>query len=262
MDPKALLFSLWPAPLSPYRSRIAVLGSVLLLVTMPTWPANQALAAQTHAARHGHHPAAPGTDESAPTADETKPSAEQPAAGKATLDFDFFGGPAGAAGPGQPHLTVDPAAADIEAKSQRRRWMLRVHQTLGITTWALLASTVIIGQLNYNQLWGGGGGSQKYQTPHRWLVISTSVAFATTAGFSLLAPKPYDKPLRFDTGLIHRIAVIGATLGMVSEGVLGWVTTHEAQAGNPHSRTLARTHQIIGYSTLGLLTVAGVVWVF
>ncbi len=141
--------------------------------------------------------------------------------------------------------------------------MLIVHQTLGITTWAAMLATVVIGQLNYNELWGGGSGSPKWQTPHRALVITTSALFATTGAFSLLAPTPYKRPLRFDTGLVHRIAVIGATAGMVAEGFLGWITTHQADAGNPHNaKTLAQTHQIIGYTTFGFLTVAGAVWLF
>jgi hypothetical protein len=195
------------------------------------------------------------------TTTEARPVDAKVAGEKPALDFDFFVGQASK--PATPNLTADPAATEIEAKSQTRRWMLKVHQTLGITTWALMVGTVVVGQLNYNQLWGGGGGSTKWQTPHRVLVLSTSILFATTAAFSILAPTPYDKPLRLDTGLVHRIAVIGATLGMVSEAVLGWITTHQANAGNPHNlRTMARTHQIIGYSTLGFLTVAGTVWVF
>jgi hypothetical protein len=141
--------------------------------------------------------------------------------------------------------------------------MLKTHQTLGIATWLLMAGTVTIGQLNYNQLYGGGGESTKWQTPHQILVLSTSVAFAATAAFAIFAPTPYKKPMRFDTGLVHRIAVIGATLGMVTEGVLGWWTTHQANAGNPNNlRTMARTHQIVGYSTFGFLTIAGTVWLF
>lgn len=141
--------------------------------------------------------------------------------------------------------------------------MLTVHQTLGITTWALLAATSVVGQLNYQELYGGGGGSTKWQTPHRWLVVSASTAFAATGAFALLAPSPYDRPLRFDTALIHRIAVIGATAGMLTQAVLGWTTARRAEAGNPNSLgQYARAHQVLGYTTFGLLTVAGAVWLF
>jgi hypothetical protein len=141
--------------------------------------------------------------------------------------------------------------------------MLKTHQVLGIATWLSMVATVIVGQLNYNQLYEGGGGSNKWQTPHRALVISTSTLFASAATFAIFAPTPYKRPLHFDTGLIHRVAVIGATLGMVTQGVLGWITTHQADAGNPHNqRAMARTHQIVGYTTLGFLTIAGTVWLF
>jgi hypothetical protein len=141
--------------------------------------------------------------------------------------------------------------------------MLKTHQALGLATWALLAATVTIGQLDYNQLYGGGGGSRKWQSAHTILVISTSTAFLGTGILAILAPKPYPKPLRFDTALVHRIAAAGATLGMLTEIGLGFFTHLRSQAGNPHElQTLARTHQIIGYSTLVLLTVAGTVWIF
>jgi hypothetical protein len=125
-----------------------------------------------------------------------------------------------------------------------------------------MAATVTVGQLNYNQLYGGGG-SNKYQTPHEILVIASSAAFAATGAFALFAPSPYKKPLHFDTGLVHRIAVSGATLGMLTEIFLGWWTTHQANAGNPNNlRTMARTHQVVGWTTFGFLTAAAAVWVF
>lgn len=201
--------------------------------------------------------------ETTPVAPAPATETGQPADGEKALDFDFFANQGAAGNPAVAPGPSDAAIAEAEQASRTRRWMLKTHQMLGITTWTLLASTVIIGQLNYNELYGGGGGSQKWQTPHEVLVISTTAAFATAAAFAILAPNPYKKPLHLDSGLIHRIAVVGASLGMLSEMVLGWITTHQANAGNPTElRTMARTHQIIGYSTLGCLTVAGAVWVF
>jgi hypothetical protein len=189
-----------------------------------------------------------------------KSARDKPAEGKQPLDFDFFGDgkSGGAAG-----ADLSPESLALASQSHTRRWMLTTHQILGISTWVLMAATVAVGQLNYNQLYGSGGGSRKWQGPHQILVLSTSVAFAATGAFAIFAPTPYKKPLRFDTSLVHRIAVIGATLGMVTEGLLGWWTTHQANAGNPNNlRTMALTHQIVGYSTFGLLTIAGTVWIF
>jgi hypothetical protein len=250
-----------------------ILLSLCLLIGL----AGEAQAA--HKKKHpSHHPAhhappadaktaepepASGAEKEGTPASEEKTAEAKAEAAKKGMDFDFFGGESGAGGRSGTDVSHAPSAEEVEAKGRTRRWMLKTHQVLGITTWALMVGTVVVGQLNYNQLYGGGGGSTKWQTPHRYLVLSTSVAFASTGAFAIFAPSPYDRPLHFDTGLIHRIAVIGATLGMVAEGVLGWVTTHQADAGNPNNlRSMARLHQIVGYSTLGFLTVAGAVWVF
>jgi hypothetical protein len=177
------------------------------------------------------------------------------------MDFDFFAGEDSAAK--QDSDSPQPDSSEVTAKASRRRWMLKVHQTLGITTWALMAATVTVGQLNYNQLHGGGGGNTKWQGPHKILIASTALAFTATGAFAMLAPNPYSRPLKLDTSLIHRIAVAGATLGMITEIVLGVVTSRRADAGNPRSQgNLARAHQIVGYSTFGMLTLAGTVWVF
>jgi hypothetical protein len=212
---------------------------------------------------------APGSPDSAEApAPEPAPAAlpaeltkaAPPVAGDGKMDFDFFANDNAAAKTGD---AATPDSAEVAAKAARRRWMLKVHQTLGITTWALMAATVTVGQLNYNALYGSGTHSTKYKEPHSILVASTTLSFAATGAFAIFAPNPYEKPLKLDTGLVHRIAVIGATAGMITEAILGIVTSSRADAGNPRSlKTLARAHQIIGYSTFGMLTVAGTVWVF
>lgn len=208
---------------------------------------------------------APATPAPVP-AKPSKPAAKA-AAGKnggaegSSMDFNFFADSPGPSGPAG--VDVSPEALELKHSGETRRWMLTTHQTLGIATWILMAATVTIGQLNYNQLYGGGGGSTKWQNPHEYLVAATTAAFVATGAFALFAPSPYKKPLRFDTGLVHRLAVAGATLGMLTEVFLGWWTTHQANSGNPNNlRTMARTHQVVGWSTFGFLTVAGAVWIF
>jgi hypothetical protein len=245
---------------------LPVLMSFSLIVVLSN-PASAAKKKAHHASPAEESGAEPSEDDSArasggkPTAAE-KPAATEGEAQKPPLDFDFFGGQPGAAGESKTDAGNVGEADDLAAKAQTRRWMLKTHQVLGILTWLSMVATVTVGQLNYNELYGGGGHNT-WQTPHRALVISTSTLFAAAATFSIFAPTPYKKPLHLDTGFIHRVAVIGATLGMVTEGVLGWITTHQADAGNPHNlRTMARTHQIVGYTTLGFLTIAGTVWIF
>ncbi len=234
-----------PPPFTPDQAEAGA-GPTRPRVSSAVWTSVARAASATPAASPSR-PGTAGADTSA-TGRPTNPA----------LDFDFFNAPSGQA-------AAEEASSPDEraAQARTRRWMLEVHQILGIATWAAMVATVTVGQLNYNQLYGGDGGSNKWQTPHQWLVISTSTLFAATGGFALLAPTPYPKPLRFDTGLVHRIAVAGATLGMVTEIFLGWITSHQADSGNPHNlRTMARYHQVIGYSTLGFLTVAGGVWIF
>jgi hypothetical protein len=240
----------------------------LLTLSLVIGAANSASAAKKkahHAAPADDSPSTEGKDDS-PQPPAKKPADavdEGGASSRPPLDFDFFGGQPGAAGENKTDTENTGESANRAAQAQTRRWMLKTHQVLGIATWLSMVATVTVGQLNYNELYGGGGGGNQWQTPHRALVISTSALFAAAATFAILAPTPYKKPLHLDTGLIHRVAVIGATVGMVTEGVLGWITTHQADAGNPHNlRTMARTHQIVGYTTLGFLTIAGTVWVF
>ena len=177
----------------------------------------------------------------------------------AGLDFQFFE-PDAAAAPG-----TDSAAksANISELSKTRRHRLETHQFLGLTTWAFMAASCIIGQLNYNDLYGGGTGRGSYMMPHRLLVYSSAGLFTATGIYALLAPQPYKKPLKFDTGLVHRIAAIGATAGMVAEVVLGFITARTADSGNPSGiKQMAKVHDVIGWTTFGFMTVAGTAWLF
>ncbi len=245
------------------RMRLSV--SALFILIFIAIPASVAWGSGKAKRARGRHPASPAATASKKASPQQPADSGQaglaPAGDAKNLDFNFFAGEGDAGAKAGTASTRDPAA--VAAKAATRRWMLKVHQTLGLVTWALMAATVTVGQLNYNQLYGGGGGSTKWQGPHAALVVATTLSFAGTGAFAIFAPQPYPKPLKLDTGLVHRIAVAGATLGMVSELVLGLATRRRAEAGNPRSlAALARTHQIIGYSTFGLLTVAATVWVF
>jgi hypothetical protein len=177
----------------------------------------------------------------------------------AGLDFEFFG-PEDASTSGT--HSADKIA-NTSALAQKRRHRLGIHQFLGLTTWAFMGASCIIGQLNYHDLYGGGSGRGSYQMPHRLLVYSTAGLFTATGIYALLAPQPYKKPLKFDSGLIHRIAAIGATAGMVAEVVLGFITARTADAGNPSGiKQMATIHDAVGWTTFGFMTAAGTAWIF
>lgn len=222
------------------------IASVLLLAAAPAW------AAKTTKAPSKPQPVPAAEPDRAVTAAEP----DQPARG--ALDFNLFDEP------GSPAAGVAASDADaITDKARTRRSRLRTHQVLGGTTWTVMAATAVVGQLNYNDSYGSGAGSGKWLWPHRILSYSTALLFAGTATFALIAPEPYERPLALDTALLHRIAVVGATAGLLTQVVLGFMTARQADAGNSRDlKTMAKTHQIVGYATLGFLTLAGAVWLF
>jgi len=142
-----------------------------------------------------------------------------------------------------------------------RRKMLVLHQLGGFATLAGLAATVVIGQLNYADKYGGGSDTGRYLKLHQYTALSTSAVFAATGLLAVFAPSPTEKPLRLDTGTLHKVSMGVATAGMIAEIVLGiWTASKESTGKNPDlaltQRNLARAHQVIGYTTL-VATAAG-----
>jgi hypothetical protein len=152
----------------------------------------------------------------------------------------------------------DPAAVarqkDLERTLGLRRKMLQAHQLGGFLTMGGLGLTTVLGQLNYNDKYGGGGDSGRFYEWHRWTAIVTSVIFAGTGALAVLAPSPIDEPVRLDTATLHKIAMATATAGMAAQIILGIVTA--SREGHISQRDFALAHQIVGYTTL-VATAAG-----
>ncbi len=160
---------------------------------------------------------------------------------------------------------VDPEAQQVAHAVQRRRRMLQSHQIAGLSTLALMASTVILGQLNYHDLYTSGGDhAGRYTLPHRILAYATTGGFVATASLSLFAPEPFAKVSRgWDSATVHKAAVALASAGMVTQIGLGFVTARQANAGNGRRLPgMMQAHQVVGYTTLACLTTAALVWVF
>jgi hypothetical protein len=156
-----------------------------------------------------------------------------------------------------PARVADSAlAADVE----RRRSYLNIHQATGIATWALMGATVVVGQLNYHDLYGGGGYTQRYQNPHRALAAATTATFAFTGIIALAAPEPYPKKLRLDSATLHKGSMALTTLGIVSQIALG-IWAHQS-LGNANQPQIARAHQAVGYATFAAMTVGAVTLLF
>ena len=198
-------------------------------------------------------PAEPQAPASAKSADDKGQGASK----GSDLDFDLFG----SSPPVAP--AVDPKLAK---EVERRRTLLTYHQAAGIGTLVFMGATTVLGALNYHELYGSGGGSRTYVWPHRIGVIVTTIEFAGAGTLAMLAPQPYEKDVGnrgFSPGTVHRAATFLATMGMATQIGVGFVTARRAEAGNPHElQTLARTHEVVGYVTMGLVAIAAGAWLF
>jgi hypothetical protein len=176
--------------------------------------------------------------------------AEQPAAQAQAApadDFDLL-----------PKAKVPDAATQkaLTQKLELRRKMLQLHQLGGFVTLGLMGTTVVLGQLNYSDKYGGGGDTERFMVWHRWLGISTAVVFAATGALAVFAPSPLEKPVRLDTATVHKIALAIASAGIVAQIILGPVIA--SKQGQLSQRDFALAHQIVGYTTL-VATAAGAV---
>lgn len=197
-------------------------------------------------------------------ADETPaapaaPAQEAPAS--PAMDFDLFSD--------QPKPDAAQAAAQaakaaaVEKQIGVRRKMLIAHQAIGFTTLAVMAAAVAVGQVNYlaryNSL-NDGLDYDRYQTAHLGLTITSTALFTALGVLGVAAPNPYPKPIRADAALVHKVAMILATAGMVTQMVLGPITA--SYEGKIEQRKLALGHVITGYATWGFMAAGVLAYVF
>src|SRR5712691_1927660 len=146
----------------------------------------------------------------------------------------------------------DPAAVaqqkELESKLKLRRTMLRLHQLGGFLTLGALSLTVVFGQLDYQDKYGGGGDTGRFHALHRWTAFTGAGIFAVTGALAVFAPSPIEKKLRLDTATLHKIAMATATAAMATEIVLGIITA--SREGRISQRDFALAHQIVGYTAL------------
>jgi hypothetical protein len=166
------------------------------------------------------------------------------------LDFELLPSPAAT-----PALDL---ALDREVKQRRR--MLSAHQGLGIATWAAMAGTVVVGQLDFDDRFRGGGDTGRYHGWHKGLAYGTAALFTASATLALLAPEPYRKEARLDTATVHKVSMALAAVGLAAQIVLG--VRARSLEGEVRERDVATAHQVIGYATFAAMTVGAVVLTF
>src|SRR4051812_49375896 len=103
----------------------------------------------------------------------------------------------------------DPAQAarqeELERELQTRRKMLQLHQLGGMLTLASLGATVIFGELNYIDKYGGGGDTGRGDEGHRWGAFAPFAIFAGPGAPAPVAPPPPGKAARPGTAMAPRI---------------------------------------------------------
>ncbi|WP_171414538.1 hypothetical protein [Corallococcus exercitus] len=193
----------------------------------------------------------PGSQGSAGSAGSTgtpDSTATQGSTSEPSLDFDLLT-PEAEASKG----LLDP---NLQKDLETRRTMLKLHQGLGLAMAGGLTAATVLGQLQFNESFRGGGDNRTLLAWHRGVVIGTSVLFATVGTLGLLAPDPVERPFQWDTVTFHKIFMSLATAGMITQAILGILATHSY--GEITEPKYATAHQVVGYATLGCVA-AGIV---
>ena len=189
------------------------------------------------------------------------------------------------------------AAADAASEAEedrryteqvrQRRELGQIHRALGIATWVSMTATVALGFIQYYNLYGIGAGQDQNPCaaggavfgqeqcygipwPHRISAITTSALYTATFALSFAMPDPngasqgpgaYAEHLR-----IHQILRWVHLAGMVAQAVMGIALTTGAfgDRANDYNtlQTVAAVHQVIGWTTWGVLTAAGAIMLF
>lgn len=135
----------------------------------------------------------------------------------------------------------------LETRARVRRSLLQWHQALGIATTLLMAATVVTGQLDYSDRFGGGRSSGDFEGWHTLLEGATTVSFGGDGLLALFAPAAYERPKRGVALTVHEISMAVATAGFLAEVPLGIYTV--AREGRIDQPSLALVHLILGYLT-------------
>ena len=183
---------------------------------------------------------------------------------------------------------ASPGAPTVAEQMQERGRLAKLHRALGIATWASMTGTVVLGFLQYWNLYGGGGladtpcvqgdaifgqsSCTRQPLPHLISSIATTALYSVTFGLSLRMPDPmnlsegdsdYAQNLRRHKRLrwVH-------LAGMVAQLALGAIIANGDSFGlsraNDYStlKALSTVHMAIGLVTYGTMTWAGTIFLF
>ncbi len=193
-----------------------------------------------------------------------------------------------------PSTTAPSSAAEEMSEEDRRvleetrtrRDLGSVHRILGISTWASMTLTAVLGFIQYYDLYGiqasradapcttGGAVFQEFCAgepwPHRISVIATSALYVATFSLSLAMPDP--NHVSEGTGAFaeriraHQILRWIHLVGMVAQTVMGLGVANGwfgDRANNYETlQIVAGVHQAIGWTTWFTVGLAGALMIF
>ena len=175
---------------------------------------------------------------------------------------------------------------DYEAQIKERNALIKIHRPLGIATWAAMTAAVVLGTIQYYNLYGffddiGSnpcvtgdaifGQSQCRGTPwpHAIAAGVTTGLYAATFTVSLMMPDPDDlasgKGEFASTLRMHKLLRWVHFSGMLLQAILGIVIANDVfDRANDYGtlQTLATVHLASGLVTYGALTWAGALMTF
>lgn len=179
-----------------------------------------------------------------------------------------------------------PTTAEL---MQQRGRLAQVHKWMGVATWVSMTATVVLGYLQYYNLYGmfsslentpcvegravfGQGSCTRQPLPHLVSSLMTTALYTVTFGLSLRMPDPmnldqgdsdYAKNLRRHKRLrwVHLV-------GMAAQMLLGVIIANGDTFGMSRAnnygalQALSTLHFAIGLTTYAAMTWAGVIFLF
>jgi hypothetical protein len=189
----------------------------------------------------------------------------------------------------EPELTQPGTAPTTAELMKKRSKMANIHKWFGISTWSAMTVSVVLGFIQFYNLYGfwagpndnpcvkgdavfGQGQCTGQPVPHLVTGVLTGALFFTTFGLSFGMPDPlgvsegsgqFAKRLR-----THKVLRWVSLSGMVAQIALGAIIANSDRFGVDRAndyktlRGLATAHMSLGLLTYGALTWAGSIMIF
>lgn len=174
--------------------------------------------------------------------------------------------------------------SSLAEQLSQRRDVAQIHRAFGIATWISMLATSVLGFIQYYNLYGFFGGredtpcvqgnavfgqDQCWGTPwpHRIGWITTTALYSATFMMSFLMPDPLNSGDTNEDLALHKTLRWVHLGGMVAQLFLGLAVANNwfgiDRANNFEAQqVLASVHQLIGWTTLGVLTASGAILLF